>query len=425
MIRRLTIPAILLALAACAWAEEPNEVAWTIQINIGRSDTGYDVAADDSGNAYVCGVIHGDLGGPNAGKSEAFLCKFDASGVESWAISVGSTGNDTFFSVAADGAGNVYVCGYTDGDLGGPNAGKDDAILIKFDSDGKQVWARSFGTSEDDSANDLAVDADGNVYVCGTTMGDLAAPTEGGADMFVGKISPDGETLWIEQMGTGLHERGHSIALDTNGNIYVGGRTRGDPDGENAGTRDVFLCKFDNAGTRLWTRPIGTDEHDDGADVAVDSDGNVYIAGTTKGDLAGENAGRADIFACKFSPDGDEIWATQFGGQTFERCWSIAVDGADNVYLCGEARGDDRGGSHEPGEEDRIFLCKLTADGSKAWGIRLERGAYAAANVAIDGLNNLFVCREHFDTDDLYRSIRLTKFHFWPGTSLPHQFTRW
>ncbi len=95
-------------------------------------DSTRSVAVDASGNAYITGLTTGDLGGTNAGDYDAFLVKYDSSGNHLWSQQIGTASEDWSHSVAVDSSGNAYISGNTEGDLGGTNAGGEDAFLVKF-----------------------------------------------------------------------------------------------------------------------------------------------------------------------------------------------------------------------------------------------------------------------------------------------------
>jgi hypothetical protein len=195
-------------------------------------DVAFDVSADPLGNVYAAGVTTGELGGPYAGGTfDAHLSKFDNAGNRLWARQIGTAATDFVTGVSADGLGNVYVAGFTDGSLGGPNAGGSDAFVSKYDQDGNRVWIRQFGTPADDGNYDdpatrfgVAADGIGNVYIVGYTQGSLGGPYSGGEwDSFVAKYDSDGNFNWVQQYGTSATELANGIAADGLGNVYVSG----------------------------------------------------------------------------------------------------------------------------------------------------------------------------------------------------------
>jgi hypothetical protein len=167
----------------------PSPPPWTKQWGTTKADEATGIAVDGSDNIYVTGYTLGNLdGNTNAGGYDAFLTKFDTSGAKQWTKLLGhqggganAAGNDKATGVAVDSSGNIYVTGYTTGNLdGNTNAGGYDAFLAKYESSGTWQWTRLLGHnggSANAAGNDLAigvaVDGSGNIYVTGGTTGNL------------------------------------------------------------------------------------------------------------------------------------------------------------------------------------------------------------------------------------------------------------
>jgi hypothetical protein len=226
---------------------------------------------------------------------------------------------DAGHSVAVDASGNAYISGATGYNLGGVNSnpGKSDAFLSKFDSDGNGIWTTQIGTSPYDDSYGVAVDASGNSYITGYTEGDLAEPNAGIWDVFVSKFDSDGSEVWTTQIGTSEWDSGRSISVDIFGNAYITGFTRGDIGGPNAGDIDAFLIKFDSGGNELWSTQLGTSTYDTSSGIAMDTSGNVYISGTTDGDLGGPSAGGYDAFLVKYEVPEPATLVLMAGGLPF------------------------------------------------------------------------------------------------------------
>ncbi len=199
-----------------------------------------------------------------------------------WIKQIGTWGSDWGHSVAVGSNGNAYISGTTYGSLDGNNAGSFDAFLTEYDSSGVLVWTRQLGTSAEDVSNSVAVDSNGNVYISGETEGSLDGNSAGDAgdmDAFLAKYDSSGVWQWTRQLGTSSNDYSKSVAVDSNGNAYISGKTEGDLDGNNAGSYDAFLAKYDSSGVWQWTRQLGTSATDYSRAVAVDSNGNAYISG--------------------------------------------------------------------------------------------------------------------------------------------------
>jgi len=165
-------------------------------------------------------------------------------------------------------------------------------------------WIRQLGTAGDDWGWGVSVDGNGNAYVTGYTEGGLDGNTSAGySDMFLTKYDTAGTKLWTRQLGTASSDVGYGVSVDGSGNVYVTGYTHSDLDGNTSeGGEDMFLTKYDTAGAKLWTRQLGTASYDIGRGVSVDGSGNTYVTGYTSGGLDGNtSAGYSDMFLTKNS----------------------------------------------------------------------------------------------------------------------------
>ena len=238
----------------------------------------------------------------------------------------GSTGtyqlatNDYANGVATDSSGNVYLTGGTKGGLdGNTSVGNTDLFVVKYNSSGTKQWTEQLGSESTDTANGVATDSSGNVYLAGVTYGGLDGNSnEDNADLFVVKYSSSGTKQWTKQLGTGEYDEARGVATDSSGNVYVVGGTKGRLNGiSNSGRTDVFVIKFNSSGTRQWTKPLGTAQNDLANGVSIDSSGNFYVAGVTYKDLDGNtSAGSADLFVAKYNSSGTKQWTKQLGSSS-------------------------------------------------------------------------------------------------------------
>lgn len=362
---------------------------WTRQAGTGTSEWGQGIAVDGLGNAYICGTTYGSLGGPNAGNADIFLAKYDTSGALLWTRQAGTTATEFCYGVTVDGAGNSYITGWTEGNLGGPSAGETDAFLAKYDAAGILLWTRQIGTPQRDAAFSVAVDGWGNAYITGQTNGSLGGPNAGDYDVFLAKYDASGALLWKRQAGTFTTEYSNGVAVDGSGNAYITGYTLGNLGGPSAGSWDVFLSKYDASGTMLWMRQTGTPAYEYAVGVAVDGSGNAYITGQTNDSLGGPNAGGYDVFLAKYNASGTPLWTRQAGTSTNEGGVGVAVDSAGNAYISGYSGGSL--GGLNAGYDD-YYLAKYNTAGALIW--THQAGTVAndgAAGVAVDGTGNVYL----------------------------------
>ena len=303
------------------------------------------VARDSQGNIYTGGgTADGFYLDSAAEDSDAFLTKYDSLGNELWDRQFGHTAfHDNVYSIGLDPSDNVYLAGntnsywvWTDAD----NLYFGDGFIKKYDPAGAELWYHPTSTTA--SGNGVTVDHNGHAFMAGTTGGDLAGTNENPNydDTFLIKYDSAGVEQWAEQYGTPGWESGGHVTVDDMGNSYLLGRTNGSLGGPTLGEFDVFLKKIDPTGTELWSRQIGTTSRDGSGDVAIDSQGNVFITGWTAGSLAAQNMGWEDLFLMKLDPLGNELWSYQIGSNGTESATSLAIDAQDNVYISGQTLGD-------------------------------------------------------------------------------------
>ena len=240
---------------------------WTTQIGTTERDEAMALHVDSSGSIFVAGLTAGIVDGfSNLGGLDAFVMNLDSTGTKVWAIQTGSTSDDIPTAIECDASGNTIVAGYTTGGLDNNiNAGSSDVFVLQIASGGFPItWVYQVGTSGNDVANDFTLDSFGNIYVAGYTEGELdgTAPYSyiAGQDLFVLKLDSSGAEQFIYQQGTTLDEGATAIQLDSADNVVIGGYGSGGLDGYLVvGGADLFIQNVDGvAGVHLWTRMLGT-----------------------------------------------------------------------------------------------------------------------------------------------------------------------
>ncbi len=318
----------------------------------------------------MAGGTEGGLdGNTNAGNTDLFVVKYNSSGTKQWTRQIGSSSRDSASGVAPDSSGNVYVTGMTNGGLDGcKNAGIEDLFVVKYNSSGTKQWTNQLGSSSRDSADDVATDSSGNIYVTGTTYSELDGNTSAGkADLFVVKYNSSGTKQWTNQLGTWDTDFANGVATDSSGNVYVTGSTYRSLDGNtSAGNADLFLVKYNSSGTKQWTKQLGSSSDDYANGIVTDSSGSVYVTGTTYGGLDGNtSAGNADLFVVKYNSGGTKQWTKQLGTPSTDTANGVTTDSSGNVYVAGGTYGGLDGNSGSGGND--FFVVKYNSSGTKQW----------------------------------------------------------
>ena len=180
------------------------------------------------------------------------LVKDSPSGTRLWTRELGTARLERAYGVAIDAAGDVVVTGYTSGDLDGGHAGNttDDVFVVKFDPAGNQKWLRQFGVPAwPTAATRSRRTRPANIYVTGYTRGNLAATNLGDKDIYIAKLDPAGTQLWLKQFGSAGEDKGWGVAATGDG-IRLGGMTSGAMGSTPAGALDGWVARYDAAGNR-------------------------------------------------------------------------------------------------------------------------------------------------------------------------------
>lgn len=293
--------------AFLAKLDTDGSIVWSRQWGTGAADGAYSLALDQSGDIFVTGFTEGDLdGNTNAGVLDIFLIKWNADGTKAWTKQWGTTGYEQGYALATNNAGKIFVSGNTNGALdGNTNLGAYDAFLTKWNANGTKAWTKQWGTDKGEGGGRaIVVDSSGNIFVSGDTSGSLDGNTwKGNTDIFLTKWNANGTKAWTKQWGTASNDIGFGVGKDNNDNILVTGYTEGSllDDCFSAGAGDIFLTKWNSDGTKAWTKQWGSGSHEEGYSIGVDNSGNIFVVGDTQGSLDGNtNAGLADIFLTKW-----------------------------------------------------------------------------------------------------------------------------
>ena len=374
---------------------QTQSILWTKLLGSTTHDIGRKVATDLNNNVYMTGYTLGDIdGNTNQGLYDLFLTKYDSDGNTQWTQMLGSISSERTYGIAIDSNNNVYISGIAESDLdGNTNQGENDVFLTKYDSDGNKQWTQMLGTTDNDYNHQMAIDSNNNVYVNGYTQGDLDGNTnQGETDAFLTKYDSDGNKQWTQMLGTTDIDESHGVATDSNNNVYITGYTRSDLDGNtNQGGYDAFLTKYDSEGAKRWTQTLGTNQRDISYGVATDSNNSIYITGYTRGDLDGNtNQGLYDSFLTKYDSEGDKKWTQMLGSNNFDHSQGVTTDSNNNIYITGYTQGDLDGNSNQGGYD--AFLTKYDSEGNKQWTQTLGTiKAEVSLGVATDSNNNIYI----------------------------------
>jgi len=283
-------------------------------------DEAYKIAIDGSGNSYVTGSSKGTGFG-----SDYLTIKYSAAGVQQWASRYDGPAADVDIAqdLIVDAAGNVYITGQSYG-----SGSFLDYATIKYNSAGVQQWASRYNGPGNgtDRAFAIALDGSGNVYVTGSSYQFLD-------DIATIKYNSAGVQQWVQRYngpGNGA-DVATAIVVESSGNVYVTGNSL-----SSASTDDYVTIKYNTSGVQQWATRYDNNGNDQPKALQVDASGNAYITGFSQG-----SGTATDYATIKYNSSGVQQWVQRYNGpgNSYDDASSLVLDGSGNVYVTGASDG--------------------------------------------------------------------------------------
>jgi hypothetical protein len=270
--------------------------------------------------------------------------------------------------------GGFIVAGYTLSDDGDVSVfkGYADVWVIRIDSIGNLIWEKTYGGSEGDYATAIEPTTDGGFIVTGWTNSSDFDVTDnhGYYDLWVLKLTADGDITWKKAYGGTLNETGYDIIPTVDGGYMVVGitsSTDGDVS-ENDGGNDVWVVKLSSTGSIEWEKTFGGSEIDIAFSVAQTTDGGYIVgghAGSDDGDVTFYQ-GVIDCWLLKLDGFGNLIWQKTMGGSLGDDVKSIMQTLDGGYIFTGWTASDDGDISHFNGVTD-AWVVKTDENGNIVW----------------------------------------------------------
>ncbi|MEZ4866766.1 MAG: SBBP repeat-containing protein [Caldilineaceae bacterium] len=365
-------PAIVQASSAIT---ATSGVIYSTLLGSGDYELGDDIAVDRAGNAYVLGSTNflglAEAPGIAWGRSRGYkvVAKLDPTGGRLDYL-VFLTGGPSFQAIAVDAAGQVYTTGYgassypTTPDAYITEGNESElAYVTKLNAAGDKLLFSTFLSKTPGRGLDLALDVAGQVYVTGLCS--KGFPTTAGAynkgdSIFVVKLTATGKMLYSTCFGGSAYDQSMAIAVDPAGNVYLTGNTasRDFPTtpgafdtSYNGGEADAFVLKLKaDASALLYSTYLGGDAFlgDGGADIAVDTEGYVYVVGDTSSasfptttNIYQHHALSQAIFAAKLNMEESRLlYSILLNGDASTVARAMTLDPEGALYVAGYT-GDD------------------------------------------------------------------------------------
>ena len=281
----------------------------------GHNDTAWGIAIDSYGNVIVTGLSY------DGSTYNFHTIKYDSNGKEIWNATYDSGIEDQATDVAIDSEDSIIVVGF--------KGIMEDTLpegcyhVIKYDSNGKEIWNVSYKIGKLSFPIGVAVDAKDNIIVTGVRLkygfGGIELPC------WTIKLDKNGEQIWNETFQIGAQDEGHGVAIDSKGDIIIAGYTSG------YSSFSCFIVKYDGNGNETWAIKYG--KYCMASDVAIDSKGNIVIVGSnfSKGYY------KSDYYIAKLNEHGNILWTKSFDSGGNDLAYAVAIDSYDNIIVGGVA----------------------------------------------------------------------------------------
>ncbi|CAK9092690.1 unnamed protein product [Durusdinium trenchii] len=386
-------------------SSKAQTVSWSTTVGTELYDYSRAVVSNSQGEIFIAGASRGQMAENGTWDEidttmDAWVMKFSSDGNLLWTYQAGATGDDTGnalrvtedgganhvllatyaaveisviwldmttgavvqradvatpshtypYAMTTDNAAQIYVCGWTGGDFstyGQTNLGDGDIFVMKLnDTTGAVSFISLQGSSALERAPELVVDQSDNIFLVGYTGGSLNGQNAGSNDIFVMKLDPYGDRLWTWQTGTAQDDRGHSIQLDTTGNIFVGGYTAGSLFATSQGYNDLFLLKLvDNGVSRTvaWSLQTGTSGTDYSQATLQLNTGMLLFGGYMDAYVWEGHPTEGDYDLALMQVDaasGELNWTMRWGSAGFDVLLCTHLDGFGNLLATGYTNGN-------------------------------------------------------------------------------------
>jgi uncharacterized repeat protein (TIGR01451 family) len=421
---------------------------WVYSVSGENNDEGTAICNDATGNVIVTGYFDGSIDldpGPGVqisnGYYNIFIQKLTSSGDLLWAKTIGGTNIEWPTDIKTDNEGNIYITGFfssfVDFDPGpgifNLTAGStNNLFVLKLDTKGEFVWAKSIGGTGGIEGVSLSLDSKGNVCVIGSFSGQVdfdpgpgifnLSGTQYYNNIFILKLNNNGDFVWAKTLVGGGNDTAGDVVTDTSGNIYLSGtfmHVDFDPGTgiylmSTNGYTDGFILKLDSSGGFLWVKTIKGNSMTGSKSLCMDKDQNIYISGYYSGitdfdpgpgvyNLTASLNNQAYIL--KVNSSGEFLWVKSFNGNSYIN--RIVLDSKEYIYLAGCFNGshdfDPGNGYHylsSSGIQD-VCVFKMDNEGNLVWAVQAGGiKADKAIDASCDSEGNVFIAGSYIRSCD-------------------------
>lgn len=232
---------------------------WEVTLGGNKDEAGWYVLSTQEGGSLVTGYTNSY----GSGESDIWIVKFDENGNEIWNKTFGGAGTERGKAIQNTPDGNYIVVGTTNS----YGNGYDDIWIIKLDTNGNEKWNQTFGGPDNDTGRSITLDDD--MYVI---LGETWSYGSGKSDFWLIKTDSQGNEIWNKTYGGSEEDQGRFLIYSDKGYVLTGG-TRSYGNGE----EDIWVLKVDEEGNEKWNNTFGTNERIEYCNQLIQSENKSFV----------------------------------------------------------------------------------------------------------------------------------------------------
>lgn len=303
----------------CLWLNNDGEEYSGFVAGTPGNDYAYSVCQSTDGDLFVAGYS----APAQHGMKDFLVINIQPSGNIGWQKCYGGSENDFARGIYLTPEHDLLICGTTFSF----GAGEDDILLLKTDVNGNLIWQKTFGGSASETGQKVLQSGDGNYLVLGTT-GSIGA---GNRDVLLIKTDTNGNQLWEKTYGTSGYQCASDI-IETNENELM---ILGSGDIHGVDFLDIYLVKTDADGNQIWAKEFNcaSDYYDYGRTICQMTDGNFMVCSMVKYPGSRQN----DVYLLIIDTEGNELWSDAYGGTASELATALVATNDGGFVFAGQS----------------------------------------------------------------------------------------
>jgi len=352
-------------------------------------------------------------------------------GAHLWSKNFTSSSTDVGTNVAVDNNNDIVMSGHFTGtlNLGGntlTSNGMNDLYVTKLSADdGTHLWSKRYGSVSIEIPQAMVLDNNGDIIIVGfftgtTNFGGRDLVSSGSNDIFIVKLSANGQHAWSLSFGGTGNDSGFGVTVDSNNDVLFSGQFSGRVkfgtiELSAVGIIDSFITKVDQNGNHIWSQSFGSAQATTVArDIVIDQRDNIIFCGQFNGVVNFDrnsltSRGTNDLFIVKLDKTGQHLWSRSFGGTGTDTATAVKIDNANNVLMLGSFSGNITIGNDKLRSSGGLdgYIAKLDSQGNNIWAKSFGGLDFDfPQELAIDSNSNVlftgrFLQRANFGGEDL------------------------